>query len=100
MKEPVMSDLLFRPLTQQIDALSRRSVSAVELLGATLARIDATRDTLNSFSAVGDRDALFAQARSADERIARGDARALEGIPLGVKDLEHASGFVTSQGSV
>jgi aspartyl-tRNA(Asn)/glutamyl-tRNA(Gln) amidotransferase subunit A len=95
-----MSDLLFRPLTQQIDALVRRSASAVELLGETLARIDATRETLNSFSAVGDRDALFAQARSADERIARGDARALEGIPLGVKDLEHASGFVTSQGSV
>jgi aspartyl-tRNA(Asn)/glutamyl-tRNA(Gln) amidotransferase subunit A len=95
-----MSDLLFRPLTQQIDALSRRSVSAVELLGATLARIDATRDTLNSFSSVGDRDALFAQARSADERIARGDARALEGIPLGVKDLFHAKGFVTSMGSV
>jgi aspartyl-tRNA(Asn)/glutamyl-tRNA(Gln) amidotransferase subunit A len=95
-----MSDLLFRPLTQQIDALARRAVSAVELMSETLARIDATRATLNSFSAVGDRDALLAQARAADERIARGDARALEGIPLGVKDLEHADGFATSMGSV
>ena len=95
-----MSDLLFRPLTQQIDALARRSVSAVELLGETLARIEATRETLNSFCAVGDRDALLAQARAADERIGRGDARPLEGIPLGVKDLEHARGLVTSQGSV
>src|SRR5258705_4399499 len=95
-----MSDLLFRPLTQQIGALVGRSVSAVELLGETLARIEATRETLNAFSAVGDRDALLAQARAADERIARGEARALEGIPLGVKDLFDASGFVTSMGSV
>jgi aspartyl-tRNA(Asn)/glutamyl-tRNA(Gln) amidotransferase subunit A len=95
-----MSDLLFRPLTQQIDALARRSVSAVELLGETLARIDATRETLNSFSSLDDRDALLAQARAADERIARGDARALEGIPLGVKDLFDARGLVTSMGSV
>jgi aspartyl-tRNA(Asn)/glutamyl-tRNA(Gln) amidotransferase subunit A len=95
-----MSDLLFRPLTQQIDWLARRSVSAVELLEATLARIAATRETLNSFSAVADRDALLAQARAADERIARGDARALEGIPLGVKDLFDARGLVTSMGSV
>jgi aspartyl-tRNA(Asn)/glutamyl-tRNA(Gln) amidotransferase subunit A len=95
-----MSDLLFRPLTQQIGALARRSVSAVELLRETLARIDATRDTLNSFSAVDDRDALLAQARAADERIGSGTARPIEGIPLGVKDLQHARGLVTSMGSV
>ncbi|TMA33315.1 MAG: amidase [Deltaproteobacteria bacterium] len=95
-----MSDLLFRPLTQQIDALVRRSVSAVELMRETLARIDATRDTLNSFSAVAERDALLAEARAADQRIASGDARPLEGIPLGVKDLFDARGLVTSMGSI
>jgi aspartyl-tRNA(Asn)/glutamyl-tRNA(Gln) amidotransferase subunit A len=95
-----MSDLLFRPLTEQIAALAGRSVSAVELMNETLARIDATRETLNAFSAVADRDALLAEARAADERIARGDARALEGIPLGVKDLFHARGLVTSMGSL
>jgi aspartyl-tRNA(Asn)/glutamyl-tRNA(Gln) amidotransferase subunit A len=95
-----MSDLLFRPLTDQIDALARRSVSAVELMRETLGRIDATRETLNAFSAVDDSEALLARAHTADERIARGDARALEGIPLGVKDLFHAQGLVTSMGSV
>src|SRR4029450_1867501 len=95
-----MSDFLFRPLTRQIDALARRSVSAVELMSETLARIDATRAPLNGFSPVDDRGALFAPARAADERIARGDARALEGIPLGVKDLFDARGLVTSMGSV
>lgn len=95
-----MSDLLFRPLTQQIDALARRSVSAVELMSETLARIEATRATLNAFSAVADRDALLADARAADDRIASGSARPLEGIPLGVKDLQHARGLVTSMGSI
>ena len=37
---------------------------------------------------------------AADLRIARGEARPLEGIPLGVKDLEDAAGLVTSEGSV
>jgi aspartyl-tRNA(Asn)/glutamyl-tRNA(Gln) amidotransferase subunit A len=95
-----MSDLLFRPLTDQIDALAHREVSAVELLRETLARIDATRETLNAFSAVDDPEALLATAREADERIARGDARPLEGIPLGVKDLSDARGLVTSMGSI
>jgi aspartyl-tRNA(Asn)/glutamyl-tRNA(Gln) amidotransferase subunit A len=95
-----MSDLLFRPLTQQIEALARCSVSAVELLHETLARIDATRDTLNAFTSLDDRDALLAQARAADARIAGGNARPLEGVPLGVKDLFDARGLVTSMGSV
>src|SRR5262249_49233319 len=98
--ESSMSDLLFRPLTQQIDALARRSVSAVELLSETLARIAATRETLNAFTAVDDRDALLAQARDADQRIASGRARQLEGIPLGVKDLFDARGLPTTMGSV
>lgn len=42
-----MSDLLFRPLTQQIGDLARRAVSPLELLTETLARIEATRETLN-----------------------------------------------------
>jgi aspartyl-tRNA(Asn)/glutamyl-tRNA(Gln) amidotransferase subunit A len=35
-----------------------------------------------------------------DARIASGDARPLEGIPLGVKDLEDTAGLITSMGSV
>ena len=95
-----MSDLLQRPLTDQIEALTRRELSPVELMEATLARIEATRETLNAFSALRDRDALLADARAAEERISAGSPRPLEGIPLGVKDLEDAAGLVTSHGSV
>ncbi len=95
-----MTDLLFRPLTEQIDALAQRKVSPVELLELTFARIEATQGTLNAFSLVRDRDTVLAEARAAEERIAAGNARPLEGIPLGVKDLEDVEGLVTSHGSV
>lgn len=93
-------EILFRPLTEQIEALTARKLSAVEMMETTLARIDATQSTLNAFSLVRDREPLLAEARAADERIGAGNARPLEGIPLGVKDLEDVEGLVTSYGSV
>ena len=95
-----MAELLQRPLTEVRRLLERRDLSAVELMQATLARIDAANPTLNAFVAFRERDALLADAAAADLRIARGEARPLEGIPLGVKDLEDAAGLVTSEGSV
>ena len=95
-----MAELLQRPLTEVRRLLERRELSAVELMQATLARIDAANPTLNAFVALRERDALLADAAASDARIARGEARPLEGIPLGVKDLENAAGLVTSEGSV
>jgi aspartyl-tRNA(Asn)/glutamyl-tRNA(Gln) amidotransferase subunit A len=93
-------DLLQRPLTDTVDRLKRRDLSPVELMEAVLGRIDATQDAINAFVALRDRDELLEAARSAEQRIARGESRALEGVPLGVKDLEDAEGLVTSKGSV
>jgi aspartyl-tRNA(Asn)/glutamyl-tRNA(Gln) amidotransferase subunit A len=95
-----MADLLRRPLTEVAALLARGEVSPVDLMRHTLARIEATQKTLNCFSLVRDGDALLGEARAAAERIARGEARALEGVPLGVKDLEDSAGLVTSHGSV
>lgn len=95
-----MPDLLHRPLTEIVDLLARRELSPVELMRMTLDRIDATREKLNAFAALRDREALLLDAGASEERLARGEGRPLEGIPLGVKDLEDAEGLVTSQGSV
>jgi aspartyl-tRNA(Asn)/glutamyl-tRNA(Gln) amidotransferase subunit A len=95
-----MTELLTRPLVDVCRLLERKQLSALELMEATLARIDAVNPTLNAFVAMRDRDALLADARAADGRRARGEARPLEGIPLGVKDLENAAGLVTSEGSL
>jgi Asp-tRNA(Asn)/Glu-tRNA(Gln) amidotransferase A subunit family amidase len=95
-----MTDLLRRPLTEVAGLLAGGQLSPVELMRRTLERIEATQKTLNCFSLVRDADVLLGEARAAGERIARGEARPLEGVPLGVKDLEDAAGLVTSHGSV
>jgi aspartyl-tRNA(Asn)/glutamyl-tRNA(Gln) amidotransferase subunit A len=95
-----MSDLLRLPLTDLVQRLARRELSPVELMRVTLARISATHEKLNAFVALRDESALLADARRAEEHIVRGEAGPLEGIPLGVKDLEDAGGLVTSHGSL
>lgn len=74
-------------------------VSARELVQHALDRIDMLDDQVNAFTAV-DPDAALAAAAVLDERTARGeDVGELAGIPIAVKDLEDAAGFVTSHGS-
>lgn len=94
-----MSELLGLSLIDLAAALRERKASAVELMRAVFERIDATRETLNAVVAELPREQALAAAQAADERIGRGEARPLEGIPLGVKDLENVAGLVTSQGS-
>lgn len=95
-----MDSLLRRPLTELVADLASKAVSPVELMEAVLARIDATQPRLRAFTNLRERDGLLRDARAAEARILRGDARPLEGIPLGVKDLEDVAGLVTSEGSV
>jgi len=95
-----MSDLLHQPLSLTLEQLRRRELSPVELMQATLERIDATNAKVNAFVALRDRDLLRAEARAAEQRIGRGEARPLEGVPLGVKDLEDVEGLITSHGSL
>ena len=95
-----MQEWLTRDLVEILSGFNASEFSAVELMQATLGRIDETRDTLNAFTAVRSDSALLEEAEAADVRRRRGDSRPLEGIPLGVKDLEDVAGLVTSQGSV
>ena len=94
-----MSELLDLSLIELREALAGRQASPLELLDLVLGRIEETRETLNAVVAVRDRAELADEAREAGERIARGEARPLEGIPFGVKDLENVAGMVTSHGS-
>jgi aspartyl-tRNA(Asn)/glutamyl-tRNA(Gln) amidotransferase subunit A len=87
-------------LIELVEALRKRRVSPLEVMEATLARVDATRNTLNAVVVVRDREQLLAEAREAGRRVAQGSARPLEGVPLGVKDLEDVEGLATSQGSL
>lgn len=94
-----MNELLTLSLTDLATRLAERKCSPVELMEAVLDRIEETHDDLNAFVAQHPREKLVAAARDAEARIGRGEARALEGIPLGVKDLEHAAGLPNTEGS-
>lgn len=94
------NELLRMSLVELCDAVHAKKVAPTELMAAVLDRIEATNADLNAVVALRDRDELLAAARAAGERVARREARPLEGIPLGVKDLEDAAGLVTSQGSL
>jgi aspartyl-tRNA(Asn)/glutamyl-tRNA(Gln) amidotransferase subunit A len=67
------------------DALRKGEISAVDLTMSCLTAIDAG-DALNAFVHKTPEIALE-QARAADARLKSGDAPALCGIPLGIKDL-------------
>jgi len=78
--------------------LARREISPVELLDATLARVERINPRLNAIIAQ-DPDALAA-AKESESRIARGEARGpLEGIPLTVKDNILVRGMPATWGS-
>ena len=95
-----MDDLLHRPLHELLERLARKEITPVDLMERTLARIGAKNGTLNAFCELADAERLHDQARAAEKRWQAGEARPLEGIPLGVKDLEDAAGFHTTHGSV
>ncbi|MFO1148734.1 MAG: amidase family protein [Alsobacter sp.] len=78
-------DLLTCPAIDLLAALDRREVSSVDLLEATLARIDALNPALNAIVAQR-RDLARAAALASDQRRAQGQAGPLEGLPMTIKD--------------
>jgi len=80
----------------QSEALANRSLSAVELMEATLDRIEAVNGRVNAIVSMVARDLLLDQARAADAGRRRGW---LHGIPIAIKDLSDAKGLPTSKGS-
>ena len=89
-----MTDPTRWSLREARDALRARDISARELTQAHIAAIEAAA-ALNLFSCLTPERALAAAERS-DARLARGEGGALEGVPLGVKDLFCVEGVVST----
>ncbi len=80
------SELTRLSLAEARDRLDRRQISARELAQAHLDRIEATEPVLNCHihRMTG---VAMAQADAADARIAAGEAAAMTGIPVSLKDV-------------
>ncbi|MCG8270540.1 Asp-tRNA(Asn)/Glu-tRNA(Gln) amidotransferase subunit GatA [Aquamicrobium sp. NLF2-7] len=89
-----MTDLTRLTISQAREKLRAREISAVELTDAYLGAIDAANDELNAYVAVT-HDKARDMAKASDARLAAGQGGALEGIPLGVKDLFATEGVHT-----
>ena len=86
--------------TEQLGAMRRRELSAVELLQETRAAFDRINPRINAVVTV-DFEAAERAARASDARREQGLApRPLEGLPVAVKDLEDTAGLRTTYGSL
>jgi aspartyl-tRNA(Asn)/glutamyl-tRNA(Gln) amidotransferase subunit A len=89
-----MTDLTALTLTQARDGLRAKQFSAAELTDAHLAATERAR-ALNAF-VLETPELARKMAGDSDERLAKGRGRALEGLPLGIKDLFCTAGVRTT----
>jgi aspartyl-tRNA(Asn)/glutamyl-tRNA(Gln) amidotransferase subunit A len=80
-----VSELTALTLAQARDGLTKKNFSAVELAKAHLAAIEKAR-VLNAY-VLETAERAADMAKAADSRIAKGDTKPLDGIPIGVKDM-------------
>ena len=92
-----MSELTSLTLKDALAGLKARAFSSEEITRAHLGAIASAR-ALNAF-VLETPEIAIAMARAADERLARGDGQALEGAPIGIKDLFCTKGVRSTAGS-
>ncbi|MEM8988034.1 MAG: amidase family protein, partial [Pseudomonadota bacterium] len=92
-----MSDITEFTVAQLRGALKDKKVSARETAEAYLAAVDKA-GALNAYS-LATPDKALEMADVSDARIAKGEARDLEGVPLGVKDLFCTQGVESAASS-
>src|SRR6202161_3447645 len=84
-------------LAEARDAVAAKKISSRELTSAFIKAVESGRP-LNAFVTETPERAL-AMADESDARIAQGTGRALEGLPLAIKDLFCTKGVRTTAGS-
>ena len=92
-----MSSLTSLTLKAALDGLADKSFSSLELTQAHVEAVEAAR-ALNAF-VLETPDRALEMAKASDARRASGDAGALDGAPLGIKDLFCTEGVRTTAAS-
>ena len=87
-------DLLFRPVGELAALVRGGTLSARELVDASLTRIDALQPALNAFV-----DVDHEGARAAADAIGPGDPRPFAGVPIAIKNNRAVAGLRLTIGS-
>jgi aspartyl-tRNA(Asn)/glutamyl-tRNA(Gln) amidotransferase subunit A len=93
-----MTDLTRLTIAGARDKLRGKEITATEITEAYLSAIDKANPAINAYVAVT-HDKARAMAKASDARLTKGEAGALEGIPLGIKDLFATEGVHTQAAS-
>ncbi len=93
-------DLCYLPAHEALARFKAKTLSPVELMQAVIARAEAVKDPINAFTYTHFDEAMDL-AKKAEAKYARGArVRALEGLPIGIKDESEIAGKPTSSGSL
>lgn len=93
-------DLCYMPAHEALRRFKSKDLSPVELMAATIRRAEALGGTVNALTYTHFDEAMDL-ARKAEAKYARGaPTRALEGLPVGIKDESEIRGKPTSAGSL
>ncbi|GAC1443730.1 MAG: amidase [Chloroflexota bacterium] len=87
----------FSSIHAMLDALERRTVSAVELLDLHLARIERFNSAVNAIVTLCE-DTAYDAARRADRTRSEGTKKSLLGLPLTIKDTIDVEDLPTTAG--
>ncbi|MBP2161672.1 MULTISPECIES: Asp-tRNA(Asn)/Glu-tRNA(Gln) amidotransferase subunit GatA [Asticcacaulis] len=90
-----MSDLTKMTLKAAVDGLKAKQFSSAELTDAFIGAIETANPALNAYVELTF-DKARQQAAASDAKLARGEGGALEGAPLGIKDLYCTEGVRTT----
>jgi aspartyl-tRNA(Asn)/glutamyl-tRNA(Gln) amidotransferase subunit A len=89
-----MTDLTKLTIAEAREGLKNKDYTSTELTEAFLGNIEQANGALNAYVAVT-ADKARQMAKASDDKLAKGEGGALEGIPLGIKDLFGTEGVHT-----
>ncbi|MCV4282347.1 amidase [Pseudomonas capsici] len=93
------SDLLSKSATELRALIGNKQLSPVELLDASIQRIETLNPKINAFSATCFERA-HQEAKEAEHAVMQGKPLGLlHGLPIGIKDLEETADVLTTYGS-
>lgn len=93
-----MNELTALTIAGAREKLASKEISATELTEAYLGAIDSGNGAINAYIEVTNENARH-WAKVSDEKLAKGEGGALEGIPVGIKDLFATEGVHTQAAS-